>query len=83
MYEIGRRGVTIYIALGWFVIIGNRMEIDSKFRCPNQSTESQRKIKDMKSYTLLTVAMMVYDQPFEENIILQKYVDQYVSMFKI
>lgn len=55
-------------------------DIDTmRYECPFDSQNKRSSILSMKSYTPLSVAMMVFDNPCEENKRLSQYVSQYVT----
>lgn len=59
-------------------------DIKSKnIKCINSSKSSRKVLRQMKSYTPLSIAMKIFDNPSEENKILRKYVEQYVSRLTI
>ncbi|AZS15413.1 hypothetical protein EI981_13700 [Paenibacillus lutimineralis] len=49
-----------------------------KLSCPNQSEESVQRIKNMKRYLPIDIAMLIYQNPTPENKLLKEYVERYV-----
>ncbi|WP_240421199.1 hypothetical protein [Paenibacillus periandrae] len=49
-----------------------------KYECPFINSAAKQSLSKMKSYTPQAVAMMVYNNPTEQNKELQRYVDKYV-----
>lgn len=49
-----------------------------KYECPFITRAAKQSLGKMKSYSPPAVAMMVYDNPTEQNKELQRYVDKYV-----